>query len=206
MTETQTPTTRAGAKRQEEEWMATLRRQEELLRALPDHDLNTLVATTVFDNPELAAVPFCTDWDGMGRIVEYMREHGYTLLFSSFEPSHLDWINNLPDRLKRGDHYLPADASVVDIRHRLPLPQTWPNLRVKAETLPRAAAIAAVLAAQIEKGIVAPPLPQPEEHTPKTDWSEERRRQKSEQMKAYWQRKRAAHAGAATTAQPPAEE
>jgi hypothetical protein len=77
----------------------------------------------------------------------------------------------------------------VDIRKRLPLPESWPNLRVRADTLPKAAAIAAVISGQLEQGTI-PPFPKPEEDFPKDAWSEERRQQKSEQMKAYWQRKR----------------
>jgi hypothetical protein len=195
--------TRAQTRRREEEWLAAYWRHEAHLQSLPDRDLDALVADRVFQHREPAAVPSSTSWDGLGRIVEHLHAHGYTLHLSAFEPLHLDWLKQ--SHPSRGCQ--TAEVTVVDFRsRRLPLPQGWPNLLVKADTLPRAAAIAAVLAAQIEKGIVAPPLPQPEEHTPKTDWSEERRRQKSEQMKAYWQRKRAAHAGAATTAQPTAEE
>jgi hypothetical protein len=185
---TQPPqTSRTGRRRQQQQWKATLRRQEEMLRALPAHELDALVAAA-FDDPSLAAVPFSTSWEGMRRIIEHLLERGYTLHFYSFEQSHLNRMNTTPGTVRSGDSCQRAVVKVLDIRNRLPL--SW--LRARAGSPPHAAAIAAVLIHQIKQGIVTPAAAQPVAPTPNGGWSEARRRQKSEQMKAYWKQNRAA--------------
>ncbi|HJT75599.1 MAG TPA: hypothetical protein VJ739_00190 [Gemmataceae bacterium] len=163
-----------------------------MLRALPDRELDAAVAASVFGDPKLTAVPCSTSWDGTGRIVEHLRERGYTLQLYSFKPSQLDWMNNLPSNFRSGHSYQPAEVTVVDFRRRLPLPPNCPNMRARANNLPRAVAVTAVLIHQIEQGIVAPPATQAEAPNPNSGWSEERHRQHSEKLKAAWQRRRAA--------------
>jgi hypothetical protein len=186
---TQSPKSdRAATKRREKEWLTAQRCRQEQLQALPDRDLDALVAIAVFNNLDLTAVPFSTSWEGFGRIVDHMRENGYTLSCHSFEPSHLEWMKQFPST---GDTR-PAEVTVVDIHHRLSVPATIPNLSVYSDTLPRAAAIAAVLTRQMQQETCTSPPPPPEVDSPRSGWTEERRQRHSEQMKGYWQRKNAA--------------
>src|SRR5262249_43194744 len=97
---TQRQPSQAEAKRRKKELVATSRDHKEQLHATQDRDLDALVAGTVFRSPELAAVPLSTSWDGLGCIVEHMQQRGYTLLLNVFEPSHLDWMNQLPSKSK----------------------------------------------------------------------------------------------------------
>ena len=161
---------------------------EQQLRDLPDADLDAVVATTVFGQPDAKPRPFSSSWEGLGRIIEHLRQRGYTLHFYVFEPSHLDWMNNLPSTLSRGEPYLAAEVNVVDIPKRLRLGPRELNLRARADTLPRAAALAAVLTCQREKAMAQ----QLSTDAPESSWSEVRRRQQSERMKEYWQRRRSA--------------
>ncbi|HJT76260.1 MAG TPA: hypothetical protein VJ739_03585 [Gemmataceae bacterium] len=150
-----------------------------MLRVLPDRQLDAAVAASVIGDPKLTAVPFSTSWDGTGRIVEHLRERGYTLQLYSFEPFQLDWMNNLPSNLRSGHSYQPAEVTVVDFRRRLPLPPNCPNVRARADSLPRAVAIAGVLVCQVEQGIVTLPSPQDEAPSRNGGWTEERRRRHS---------------------------
>ncbi len=184
---------RAEAKRREEAWLADYWRREEQLQALGDSDLDTLVAATVFGNPALADTPFSSRWDGLGLIVERMRQLGYTMLLNSYEQSHLDWLNTLADSVKQADRmkiedvYRAAEVTVVDFRGCSAL-----RLKGRADTLPRAVATAAVLALQMQQQTVTSPAPLSAAGSPGSGWTEERRQRHSEQMKAYWQRKNTA--------------
>jgi hypothetical protein len=190
---TQTPSPRrAGAKRREQELLAEYRHRQQQLQELPPGDLDALVAGTVFGRSDLAGVPFSTSWDALGRLVGRMRERGFTRHLASFEPSHVEWMNNLPSHIHRGVNYRPAEVTVVDIHRRLSLPSGLLHLQVSADTLPRAAAIAAVLSYQMEADVSAVPILPPVAVPTKVGWSEERRRHHSERMKHYWQQRRAA--------------
>ncbi len=187
---------RAEAKRQEEAWLAAYRAHEEQLQAMPDRVLDALVATVVFTAPDLTAVPFSTIWDGLGRLVERMRQLGYTMLLNSYEQSHLDWLNTLADSVKQasglrdGDVFQVAEVTVVDHRGRA-WPLSWPNPTGRATTLSRAASIAAVLTRQMAREADALQVSEAEPSVTAGRWTEERRQRQSAQMKAYWQRRRA---------------
>jgi hypothetical protein len=75
------------------------------------------------------------------------------------------------------------------------LPATLLNLSVYSDTMPRAAAIAAVLTRLMEREAIASTVSQSDPSPPKSAWTEERRQRQSEQMKAYWQRKHTATVG-----------
>src|SRR5689334_20799827 len=98
MTRTTSPA-RASAKRREQEWLAEYRRRRQQLESLPPDDLDALVAATVC--PDLAGRPFSTSWDALSLLLERMRGHGYTVQLTSYEPSHVEWINHLPDHFRR---------------------------------------------------------------------------------------------------------
>jgi hypothetical protein len=157
---------------------------QEQLQGMSDRDLDAAVAAKVFGRPA-GTEPSSTSWSGFGRIAEHLRAHGYTLLANFYSTAHLAWMKHYP----RKEEDRPAEVTVMDILDSGPLPQTWPQLQVGADTLPRAAAVAAVLVSQLEQRMatarVTPPAP-----AVSAGWTEERRRQKSEQMKRYWKRKR----------------
>lgn len=160
------------------------RHRMEELQALSDRDLDAAVAAVVFGQPARPDVAY-TNWIGFGLIVEHLRERGYTVHYSFFEPSHVEWMNNLPADACEANLYLPAAVSVVDIRERLRLGQDEISLDARADTLPRAAAIASILICQREQ------IARLVSCAPRPTWSESRRRQKSESMKRYWQRRKA---------------
>jgi hypothetical protein len=173
---------------------------ERQLQDMPDAELDAVVEVTVFGRPAAKTRAFSSSWRGLGRLTAHLNQRGYTLHCNAFAPAHLLWLNSLPGTLSSGERYHPAEVRVVDIYKRQGQEPTEANLHVRAATLPRAVAIAAVLACQREQATI---------HQRRTDarkrrWSAERRRQQSEQMKEDVQRRRAAEAESSEGADPSA--
>ncbi len=139
------------------------------LRGMSDHDLDAAVAAAI-DEPE------GTSWVGFGRVVGQLHERGYMV--------------HCYARLR-----LPAQVTVIDIGRRLRLRPGAEFFNVEADTLPRAAAIAAILTCQREQVATAlAPAAPPAADARRGPWSEDRRRQQSERMKRFWEQRRAERA------------
>lgn len=124
------------------------------LRDMPDADLDAVVRFMVFGQPEAKMRSFSSSWAGLGRLTEYLNQRGYSLHCNVFTPVHLVWLNNQPGILSSGERYRPAEVRVVDIYKRQGREPAEANLRVRADTLPRAVAIAAVLTCQREQATI----------------------------------------------------
>ena len=172
--------------------MTAVHYSEQELQSMSDADLFAAAAVAVFGQAD--ALSGSSSWDAFGRIVEQLWERGYTLHCRAFEQSHLDLMNNLPSNLKQGKHYRRAEVSVTDVHKRLFLPPTTPILECMAESLPRAAAIAAIRVCQMERLPCTLPAADPSAlpSGKEVAWTEERRRHQSERMKRYWKRQHAA--------------